>query len=154
MGFTAASALKLLEADACVVVAELVPAVVKWNRGPLADISGRPIDDKRVTVCEEDVARMIHKKRREYDAILLDVDNGPAGLTRAGNDRIYSPSGLAAALAALRPGGVLAVWSAAPDRAFARSLRRTGFEVDELNVRARGTRKGGRHTIWIAVRSS
>lgn len=154
MGFTLASSLKRLSAGALVVVSELVPAVVKWNRGPLADLSGNSLQDGRVTVCEVDVGHVLKQEERAYDAILLDVDNGPEGLTREGNDRLYSQAGLDASFAALRPAGVLAVWSAAPDRAFARRLRRSGFGVDEIRVRARGSRGGGHHTIWIAVRGS
>lgn len=97
---------------------------------------------------------MLKQKERAYDAILLDVDNGPEGLTREGNDRLYSQAGLDASFAALRPAGVLVVWSAAPDRAFAKRLRKSGFGVDEVRVRARGSHGGGRHTIWIAVRGS
>ncbi|HEC97656.1 MAG TPA: spermidine synthase [Nitrospirae bacterium] len=152
MGFTLASSLKCLSPGARIVVSELVPAVVKWNRGPLAELSGNPLQDGRVTVSESDVGQVLKQKKRAYDAILLDVDNGPEGLTREGNDRLYSQAGLETSFAALRPEGVLAVWSAAPDRAFARRLRRSGFEVDEVCVRARGSRGGGRHTIWIAVR--
>ena len=135
------------------VVAELVPAVVKWNRGPLADLAGRPLEDDRVTVREVDVAQILKVEHGAYDAILLDVDNGPEGLTRKGNDWLYSRAGLDAAFAALRPAGVLAVWSASPDRAFAQRLREAGFEVDEVHVRSRSARKGARHTIWLAMRS-
>jgi spermidine synthase len=154
MGFTLASSLKWLSPGARIVVSELVPAVVKWNRGPLAELSGNPLQDSRVTVSEIDVGQVLKQKKRAYDAILLDVDNGPEGLTRKGNDRLYSQAGLQTSFAALRPEGVLAIWSAAPDRAFARRLRGSGFDVDEVNVRARGSRGGGRHTIWIAVRGS
>jgi spermidine synthase len=152
MGYTTAAALHRLGADGQVVVAELVPAVAAWNRGPLADLAGRPIEDARVTVREADVARILLTERRKYDAILLDVDNGPAGLTRKGNDCLYAQAGLDAAYAALKPAGVLAVWSASPDRAFPKRLRRAGFEVTEVCVRARGPRGGGRHIIWLAVR--
>ena len=154
MGFTLAASLKCLSPDARIVVSELVPAVVKWNRGPLADLSGNPLQDGRVTVSEVDLGLVLKQKKRAYDAILLDVDNGPEGLTREGNDQLYSQAGLQTSFAALRPEGVLAVWSAAPDRAFARRLRGAGFDVDEVCVRARGSRGGGRHTIWIAVRGS
>jgi spermidine synthase len=154
MGYTIAAALRRLGTECRVVVAELVPAVVEWNRGPLADLAGRPIQDGRVTVREVDVARLLQAEHRAYDAILLDVDNGPDGITRKDNDWLYSRDGLAAAFAALRPGGVLAVWSAGPDRAFVRRLRRAGYEVDEVRVRARGPRGGGRHTIWLAARGS
>jgi spermidine synthase len=152
MGYTLAAALKRLGADAQLVVAELVPAVVAWNRGPLAELAGRPLEDPRVTVREADVARILRAEQRAYDAILLDVDNGPSGQTRKGNDWLYAPAGLEATYEALRPGGVLAVWSAGPDRAFTKRLRRTGFEVTEAPVRARGTGAGGRYIIWVAVR--
>jgi spermidine synthase len=152
MGYTIAAALRRLGTGCRVVVAELVPAVVEWNRGPLADLAGRPIQDGRVTVFEVDVARLLQSEHRAYDAILLDVDNGPDGITRKDNDWLYSLDGLAAAFEALRPGGVLAVWSAGPDKAFVRRLRRAGYEVDEFRVRARGPRGGGRHTIWLAAR--
>ena len=154
MGYTLASALHRLGASARVVVAELVPAVVDWNRGPLADLAGHPLQDTRVTVREVDVARILQAEHQAYDAILLDVDNGPDGLSLQSNNWLYSPAGLDAAFAALKPEGVLAVWSASPDRSFTRRLRQAGFVVDEVPVRARGQRGGGRHTIWIAVRGS
>jgi spermidine synthase len=154
MGYTTAAALHRLGAHAQVVIAELSPAVVAWNRGPLADLAGRPLLDSRVTVREADVARILQAEQGAYDAILLDVDNGPVSLTRKGNDWLYARAGLNAAYAALRAQGVLAVWSAGPDRAFAKRLCRAGFEVTEVCVRARGPRGGGRHIIWLAVRRS
>jgi len=155
MGYTAAAALRRLGADGRVVVAELVPAVVEWNRGPLADLAGYPLDDARVTVREQDVALVLRSERQAYDAILLDVDNGPEAMTRSSNAWLYGQAGLAAASAALRPAGVLAVWSAGPDRAFTERLRLTGFEVNEVRVPARGTgHKGQQHTIWLAVRGA
>jgi spermidine synthase len=154
MGYTTAAALHRLGADGQVVVAELVPAVMAWNRGLLANLAGRPLEDARVTVREADVARILQAERRAYDAILLDVDNGPAGLTWKGNDWLYARAGLEAAYAALKAAGVLAVWSAGPDRAFAKRLRQADFEVTEVCVRARGPRGGGRHIIWLAVRIS
>jgi spermidine synthase len=154
MGFTLRAALDALGAEARVVVAELVPAVVAWNRGPLADLSARGLDDARVTVVEADVADPIGSARSAYDAILLDADNGPEGLSLAANDRLYDLAGLTAARTALRPGGVLAVWSAGPDANFARRLRTVGFEVDEARVRARGARGGARHIVWIATRAT
>jgi spermidine synthase len=152
MGFTLAAALNRLGTEGRVVVAELVPTVVAWNRGPLAALAGRPLEDDRVTVREVDVAQILRTERRQFDAILLDVDNGPRGLTRKGNDWLYTRAGLAAAFAALRPAGILALWSANPNRAFAQLLRKAGFAVDEEHVRARGSRGGGYHTIWIAGR--
>ena len=152
MGYTLAAALSRLGAESRVVVAELVPAVVAWNRGPLAPLAGHPLDDDRVTVRECDVAQILQTEHRAYDAILLDVDNGPRGLTRKGNNQLYTRTGLDAIFAALRPAGVFALWSASPNQAFARLLRKTGFEVDEERVRARSPRGGGYHTIWIAGR--
>jgi spermidine synthase len=153
MGYTLAAALRLLGPDAVVVVAELVPELVVWNRGPLADLAGHPLEDSRVEIRETDVACILRGERRSYDAILLDVDNGPEGLTRQENDWLYSRPGLDAAFTALRPAGVLAVWSAVPDPSFSRRLRQAGFRADQVRVRARGLHGGGRHTIWIAVRS-
>jgi spermidine synthase len=132
-----------------VIVAELVPAVVRWNRGPLAHLAGSPLQDRRVTILEDDVVRILRSQPRAFDAILLDVDNGPEDLIRKGNDRLYDRSGLEAIRAALRPGGVLGVWSAGPDLAFVRRLERGGFRVEE--VRVRGSRGGRRHTIWLAA---
>ena len=154
MGYTLAAALRRLGPGGQVVVAELVPAVVEWNRGPLAVLAGSPLYDYRVTVREVDVGGILQAERGAYDAVLLDVDNGPEGLTRKGNDWLYTRAGLEAALSALRPGGVLAVWSAGPNQAFARRVSHAGFKVEEVNVRARGPRGGGRHTIWIAQRSA
>lgn len=152
MGYTLASALNRLGAESRMVVAELVPAVVAWNRGPLAALAGHPLDDDRVTVRECDVAQILQEDHGTYDAILLDVDNGPRGLTRKSNDRLYNRTGLDAVFTALRPAGVFALWSANPDQAFGRLLCKAGFEVDEKRVRARGPRGGGVHTIWIAGR--
>jgi spermidine synthase len=151
MGFTLRATLGLLGAEAEVVVAELVPAVVSWGRGPLAELFGNSLTDARVTIREGDVGRLIRSESSAYDAILLDVDNGPEGLTRNANDVLYDLDGLRAAWTALRPGGVLAVWSAAPDAAFARRLRKIGYCVNEVAVRANGKR-GARHVIWVAVR--
>jgi spermidine synthase len=149
MGFTLRSALNHLGDTAEVVVAELVPAVIKWNRSHLADLAGKPLDDPRVMVRESDVGLVIQEQEQAYDAIMLDVDNGPDGLTHEGNDRLYTQGGLSAAKAALKPGGILAVWSAEPDRAFSKRLRGAGFKMEEVPVRARGT-KGRWHTIWLA----
>ncbi|MFG1462591.1 hypothetical protein V5F77_06785 [Xanthobacter sp. DSM 24535] len=152
MGFTLRAALAGLPGAATLVVAELVPAVVAWARGPMADLFGACLDDPRVQVREGDVGALIREPEAPYDAILLDVDNGPDGLTRPANDSLYDAPGLQAARAALRPGGLLAVWSSAPDAAFSQRLRRTGFAVDEVRVRANGKRGGARHVIWIATR--
>lgn len=150
MGFTLAGVLKDCGPRSEVVVAELVPAVVTWNRGPLGAFAGNPLADPRVTVLERDVAEVIRAERGGFDAILLDVDNGPAGLTSQANNRLYSPSGLRAAHTALRPGGILAVWSAGPHPTFMRRLQQTGFETEEVRVRARGAAGGSRFLIWIA----
>lgn len=152
MGYTAAAALRHLAPDDRVVVAELVPAVIDWNRGPLGHLAGHPLQDERVTVQEGDVARLLRESREAYDAILLDVDNGPQGLTRKGNIWLYQREGLQAARRALRPGGVLLVWSAGPDAAFSQRLKGVGFAVNERRVRARGGAGGSRHTIWVAAK--
>jgi spermidine synthase len=152
MGFTLAAALRYLGADAEVTVAELVPAVIAWNRGPLGACAGNPLDDARTRVHEGDVAGVLRTQRDAFDAILLDVDNGPEGLTHKANDWLYSPEGLKAAQAALRAGGVLAVWSAGPDPRFTLRLRKCGYRVEEKNVRAHGN-KGARHLIWFAEKS-
>jgi spermidine synthase len=152
MGFTLRAALAMLPADAQVVVAELVPQIIDWARGPMAELAAGCLDDPRVDVMIGDVGAEIGRTRTGYDAILLDVDNGPDGLTRLGNDRLYSMRGLQAARAALAPGGVLAVWSAAPDKAFARRLDEAGFAVEEITVRARSNGKGAKHVIWFARR--
>ena len=151
MGFTLRAALQALGPDARLTVAELVPEIITWARGPMADLTAGCLDDPRVTVVQTDVAKLIAEGRGTYDAILLDVDNGPDGLVRQANDQLYSMVGLAAARAALRPGGVLAIWSAAPDAVFAQRLKKSGFSVDEVVVRARSNGKGARHVIWFAV---
>lgn len=152
MGFTLRAALGVLPADARVTVSELVPKIVEWARGPLAFLFDDSLDDPRVGIEVRDVHELIAGSRAAYDAILLDVDNGPDGLIHAANDRLYGPDGLRAAYAALKPGGVLAIWSAYPDKAFADRMRRAGFEVDEVKVRATGGRKGAHHVIWIGIR--
>ncbi len=152
MGFTLRAALAELGSDARITVAELVPAVVAWARGPMAEVFGDSLADPRVSIHEGDVGRLLRSGRSTYDAILLDVDNGPEGLTRKANDGLYDLPGLSAARTALTPGGVLAVWSSGPDRSFTQRLRRTGFRVDEVGARANGKRGGARHVIWIAVK--
>jgi spermidine synthase len=152
MGFTLRAALAALGRDSTIVVVELVPAILRWARGPMAALTAGCLDDPRVRLIEGDVATEIGAGRAAYDAILLDVDNGPDGLTRPGNDGLYSGAGLAAARAALKPGGILAVWSAAPDKAFGRRLGGSGFAVEEVAVRARANGKGPRHVIWFATR--
>ncbi len=150
MGFTLRAALAGLGGDARVTVAELVPEIIDWARGAMAKLSAGCLDDPRLTLDMVDVGILIREKKDHYDAILLDVDNGPDGLTRAANNRLYSRSGLTAAKAALKPGGIFALWSAAPDKAFATALGEGGFAVDEVAVRARGNGKGARHIIWFA----
>ncbi|MBL9069016.1 MAG: spermidine synthase [Sphingopyxis sp.] len=150
MGFTLRTALARLGADARITVAELVPAIIDWARGPMTSMTVGCLDDPRVEIQLTDVAQVISTATRRYDAILLDVDNGPDGLTRVGNDRLYSAGGLARAKAALRPGGILAIWSAAPDPRFSRRLKDAGFQVEEISVRARSNGKGARHLIWFA----
>jgi spermidine synthase len=153
MGFTLRAALAALGPRARIVVAELVPAVVAWARGAMAEVFGESLSDPRVSIREADVGDLIRSGPSAYDAILLDVDNGPEGLTRQANDALYDMAGLSAARVALRPGGVLAVWSSAPNEDFTRRLRKTGFAVDEVKVRANGSRGGARHVIWIAARA-
>ncbi|MCB8822058.1 spermidine synthase [Microvirga rosea] len=152
MGFTLRAALTELGPDARITVAELVPAVVAWAKGPMAEVFSGSLTDPRVSIHEGDVGRLIKSGHSSYDAILLDVDNGPEGLTRKANDGLYDLSGLSAAQTALSPGGVLAVWSSTPNKAFTQRLRKAGFGVDEVGVRANGTRGGARHTIWIATK--
>jgi spermidine synthase len=150
MGFTLRAALAALGRGARVTVAELVPEILDWARGPMAALTAGCLDDPRVDLVAGDVATVIGAAARRYDAILLDVDNGPSGLARAANDGLYSKRGLALAKAALKPGGILAVWSAAPDVAFSRRLKDVGFKVEEVTVRARNNGKGPRHVIWFA----
>ena len=150
MGFTLRAALGVLPPEAKVVVAELVPAIVAWARGPLAGVYGGSLEDPRVSIAERDVGDLIAEGEAAYDAILLDVDNGPEGLTRDANDRLYDADGLVSARAALRPGGVLAVWSSGPYEPFTKRLRKAGFAAEELKVRAH--RGKGRHVIWMATR--
>ncbi|WP_339095589.1 hypothetical protein WDJ50_13430 [Deinococcus sp. VB142] len=147
MGFTLAEALRHLGPDARVVVAELVPQVVEWNRADLGECAGWPLRDPRVQVEVADVGAAMGKSG-PFDAILLDVDNGPEGLTRDDNGRLYSPAGLRRAWEALRPGGVLAVWSAHPAPAFTRKLEKAGFGVRVEQVRER-VGKGAIHTVWL-----
>ncbi|TAU74530.1 hypothetical protein ELH91_26295 (plasmid) [Rhizobium leguminosarum] len=152
MGFTLRAALAVLPEDAAVTVAELVPAVIAWARGPMAEVFQGCLDDPRVGIHQGDVGEAIRAGKAAYDAILLDVDNGPDGLTRKSNDRLYDFAGLRAASDALRPGGVLAVWSSGPDPDFTRRLKDSGFSVDAVNTRANGKRGGARHVIWLAVK--
>jgi spermidine synthase len=152
MGFTLRAALTVLGPQARITVAELVPAVVAWARGPMAKLSGDSLNDPRVRLHQGDVGDLIKSGRSDYDTILLDVDNGPHGMTRKANDGLYDLKGLRAAYTALRPGGVLAVWSSGPDAKFTARLRKTGFGVIENSVRAKGPQGGARHFIWTATR--
>jgi spermidine synthase len=154
MGFTLRAALDFLPANAEAVVAEIVPAVVKWNRGVLAHLSANAVEDPRVKILEDDVTKVIRAAAGDYNAILLDVDNGPKAFSRKGNAALYSLYGLRRALAALRPQGILAIWAIAPDREFTQLLRKAGFHAEEVRVRARSGAKGGAHyLIWVAKRS-
>lgn len=150
MGFTLRAALDLLPKDARVVVAELVPAVVEWNRGPLGPLAGHPLDDPRVRIDLRDVGDVIRSSAAAFDAILLDVDNGPDAFTLAGNASLYGDAGIAAVRRALRPGGALAVWATEEDRRFVQRLRRAGFEASAERVRARAERGRSRHVIFLA----
>jgi spermidine synthase len=151
MGFTLRAALSALPAEAEIYLIELVPQIIEWARGPMAELAAGCLDDPRVELVLGDVADEIRESPGGYDAILLDVDNGPEGLTSAFNDQLYTQRGLRAAKAALRPGGILAVWSAFKDPAFTRRLERAGFAVDEVSVRARTNGKGPKHVIWFAT---
>lgn len=152
MGFTLRAAQAVAGPAARFTVAELVPEVVAWARGPMAALHGDSLADPRLTIHEGDVGALIAAAPAAWDAILLDVDNGPEAMTRAANDGLYGAAGLAAARRGLKPGGVLAVWSAAPDPAFTRRLRDGGFTAEPVTVRASRTGKGAKHTIWIATR--
>jgi spermidine synthase len=152
MGFTLRAALAELPPDARVVVAELVPAVIRWARGPMAEIFGGSLDDPRVALHEGDVGALIAATTAGFDAILLDVDNGPEGLSRSGNDALYDLAGLGLARRALRPGGILAVWSSARNAAFTQRLHRAGFTVEEVTARAHAGRRGAKHAIWLATK--
>ena len=152
MGFTLRAALAVLGSDARIMVAELVPAVIGWARGPMADIFGDSLDDPRASIREADVVDVIASHGSAFDAILLDVDNGPEGLIRKANDALYDLKGLKAIRRALRPGGVLAVWSSGPNPQFSKRLRAAGFDVNEVAVRATTKRSGARHVIWFATK--
>ncbi len=152
MGFTLRAALAVLGSDARIMVAELVPAVIAWARGPMADIFGDSLDDPRASIREADVVDVVRSHDSAFDAILLDVDNGPEGLIRKANDVLYDLKGLKAIRRALRPGGVLAVWSSGPNPLFSKRLGAAGFEVNEVAVRATTKRRGARHVIWFATK--
>jgi spermidine synthase len=152
MGFTLRAALAVLGSDARIVVAELVPAVIAWARGPMAGIFGDSLSDPRASIREADVVDVVRSHRSAFDAILLDVDNGPEALIRKANDALYDLKGLKAIHRALRPRGVLAIWSSGPNAAFSKRLRDAGFDVNEVAIRATAKRSGARHVIWFAAR--
>ena len=151
MGFTLRAALNVLPPDATVFVAELVPAVVEWNRGPLAPLAEHPLADARVRVIEGDVLDVLRANPARFDAVILDVDNGPAAFTASSNNALYINEGIAIARSALNDRGVLAVWSAWEDRKFEQRLRYAGFTVEVTRVRARLKKGGPRHTLFLAA---
>lgn len=153
MGFTLRAALSALPPQASVEVVELIPAIIKWAQGPMIDLSGKCLEDSRVKITSGDVVEIIASADREYDAILLDVDNGPDGLTHQANDRLYSMAGLAKAKLAMRSGGILAIWSSEDDNRFTTRLQKSGFDVTKETVSARSNGKGAKHTIWLAQNS-
>jgi spermidine synthase len=153
MGFTLRAALAVLGRDAQVTVAELVPAVIAWARGPMAELFGDSLTDPRASIREADVVDVIKTSPSAFDAILLDVDNGPEALIRKANDALYDRNGLHAIRGALRPGGILAVWSSGPNIAFTKRLRAADFDVNEVGVRATTKRSGAHHLIWFATKS-
>jgi len=153
LGFTLRAALDRLPGDARVVVAELVPALVEWNRGPVADLAGRPLEDPRTRLQQGDVLARIAEARGAFDAILLDVDNGPSAVSQAANDRLYGDAGVRACRDALRSGGVLGVWSAGPDERYRARLEKAGLVVEVHAVPAReGTSRGARHVVFLGVK--
>ena len=152
MGYTLAAALQHSGDDSLITVAELIPAVIRWNREHLGHLAGNPLADGRVFVRQEDVAKTIAREKSIWDAIILDVDNGPDGLTRKVNDRLYGLSGLQNAFLALRTGGVLSIWSSGTDEQFTSRLKQCRFQTEIVTVRARKPGKGARHTIWLATK--
>jgi spermidine synthase len=149
MGYTLAAALKAVNADSKVTVAELVPEVVQWNEGPLGNCAGKPLQDPRTRLHIGDVKELLISRQPTFDAILLDVDNGPKGLTHSDNNWIYSEYGLKDIYDTLQPNGMLAIWSAGPDYLFTVRLKKIGFRVDTRNIQA-SPRKGSQHTIFLA----
>jgi len=152
MGFTLRAALGCFAADSEIVVAELVPEIITWARGPLTPVFGTCLDDPRVKILNGDVGKVIAAGKAAYDAILLDVDNGPDGVSREQNDALYGLSALRKSWAVLKPGGVLAVWSAHPSAPFTKRLASAGFAVEEVKVRARSSGRGARHVIWLGTK--
>jgi spermidine synthase len=153
MGFTLRAALAVLGSQARITVAELVPAVIAWANGPMADLFGESLTDPRASIREADVVDVIKTSPSAFDAILLDVDNGPEALIRKANDALYDRNGLRAIRGALRPGGILAVWSSGPNIAFTKRLRAADFDVNEVGVRATTKRSGAHHVIWFATKT-
>lgn len=152
MGYTLSAALENSNSDSKITVAELIPAVIEWNREYLGHLAEFPLNDPRVTVQRQDVMKIIRTGKTTWDAILLDVDNGPDGLTREANDQLYGIAGLRSSFSALTPGGILAVWSYAPDEQFTRRLKKCNFKTEVLTVRARNSGRGRKHTIWLALK--
>lgn len=151
IGFTLAAVLSNTAPDARVTVSELIPAVVRWNRDYMGHLAGHPLNDRRVDVLEQDVGRVMQEHQGGFDAIMLDVDNGPSSFTHDDNDSLYSLRGLSLAFNALKPGGVLTIWSAIPDPAFTRRMIKAGFLVTEQRVGSHKSNRGNRHTIWIGI---
>ena len=152
MGFTLRAALAVLGPEARIIVAELVPSVIAWARGPMAQLFGGSLSDPRASIREADAVDVIRSHDSAFDAILLDVDNGPEALIRTANNSLYDLKGLKTIYRALRSNGVLAIWSSGPNPAFTKRLGDAGFEVNEVNVRATARRKGARHLIWFATK--
>ncbi len=152
MGFTLAAALAHSSQESRITVAELMPAVVRWNQGTLGVVAGYPTRDERVDILIQDVGKVMREHKNGFDAIMLDVDNGPDGYTRDTNDNLYGLNGLEIAYEALKPNGILTVWSADTDQAFTQRLMKLGFEVEERRVREDTNERGAIHTIWIAIR--
>jgi spermidine synthase len=152
LGYTLAEALTHTGPDATIVVSELMPSVVRWNREHFGVVAGFPLLDERVDVLEQDVGKVMKENRNSFDAIMLDVDNGPDGFTRDDNDTLYGLQGLNNAYDSLKPGGVLTIWSAFTDTAFTQRMLKVGFKVKEQSVRARSAKRGTKHNIWIGVR--
>lgn len=154
MGYTLRAALTHLTPDSRITVCELIPAVVRWNHKHLGHLTQMVLDDHRIAVHVGDVVKVISKETSFWDAIVLDVDNGPDGLTRKENDRLYDRNGLKSSFSALRPGGILSVWSYGPDEEFSRRLLKCGFTIDVVTARAHKPGKGRKHTIWLARKPS
>jgi len=151
LGFTLRETLRHVAADASVVVAELVPAVIAWNRNPAYGLAADLIDDPRVEIIADDVAHVLAASRGRFDSIMLDVDNGASGLTAAANDGLYAAAGLRRAWAALKPGGRLAVWSAGSDPRFVARMQDAGFAVEVCKARTHPT-GGSWNSIFVGTR--